>query len=89
MDALLILTTIIHMAGQDAFAFSFSAKSISEDQKITVYNARKNLKILCDFGLVYRQANRYMFTMGGWNIANDVIAAANRVTKYNPENEGN
>lgn len=82
MQAILILTTIIHSVGQDAFAYSFSAASIAEEQNMTVYKARKLLKELREFGLIYRMGNRYMFTMSGWNIAHDVIASANRVTKY-------
>jgi DNA-binding IclR family transcriptional regulator len=82
MQAILILTTLIHSEGEGAFAYSFSAASIAEEQSMTVYKARKLLKELREFGLIYRMGNRYMFTMGGWNIAHDVIASAKRVTKY-------
>lgn len=82
MDAIQILITQIHLEGEWAFVYSFSAKSISEAQDMSRYKASKLLKALREYGLIHRNGNRYMFTIAGWNIAHDVIRAAGSVTSF-------
>ena len=80
MEAIKMLCSLIHLVGQDAFAFSFSAKSLAEDLNMSVYSTRKHLKVLREYGVVQRSGNRYMFTWEGWDIAKLTIKASQ---KYN------
>jgi len=84
MEAIQVLCTKIHLEGKSSFVRLFSAKSISEDQNMSIYTARKLLKALRDYGLIYRIGNRYMMTTHGYNIAIDVIRAAQSVQKFQP-----
>lgn len=84
MQSVQILCTMIHLAGESAFGFSFSASSVSKEQKITIYQARKCLKELREYGFIYRMGNRYMFTNDGYCITKDIIKMSQRVTKYQP-----
>jgi len=51
---------------------------------MSIYTARKLLKSLREYGLIYRMGNRYMMTTHGYNIAIDVIRAAQSVQKFQP-----
>lgn len=82
MDALYMLTTIIHLEGEWAFAHSFSAKSVSESQNISAYKARKHLKELRELGMIQRQGNLYMFTHEGWDITHNIIRASQKYSMF-------
>jgi len=84
MEAIQILCTMLHLMGDSAFGFSFSAKSVAEEQNFSLYQCRKHLKSLREYGLIYRMGNRYMFTNDGYCIAKDIIRASQRVHKFQP-----
>lgn len=79
MIDLQLMCDLIISGGAEAFCWSFSAKSISEDCNVTIYQSRKSLKALREYGIINRTGNRYMFTLMGWQITNDLIRCSQRV----------
>ena len=82
MEAIQMLCSYIHLEGVGAFAYSFSAKSLSEDLNMSVYSTRKHLRSLREYGIVQRSGNRYMFTWEGWSIANMTIKASQKYAMF-------
>lgn len=79
MDAMQLLCSIYHLAGERGLIKPFSAKWVSEELKYSIYTSRKLIKSLVEYGILFRFGNQYVISNHGYDAVLSVVKASNHV----------